>query len=119
MSYDISLCCPVSGKVIELETPHHMRGGTYRVGGTEELSLNITYNYSPFYYKLIDDQKGIRWLYGQTAAQTIPKLECAVAQLGSDMDSDYWKPTEGNAKAALIQLLAMAKMRPDGVWDGD
>lgn len=27
--------------------------------------------------------------------------------------------TKGNAKRALLQLLAMARMRPDGVWDGD
>lgn len=26
---------------------------------------------------------------------------------------------EGNAKRALLQLLTMARMRPDGVWDGD
>lgn len=31
----------------------------------------------------------------------------------------YWEATEGNAKRALLQLLAMARMRPDGVWDGD
>lgn len=36
-----------------------------------------------------------------------------------DVDTDYWKPTEGNAKRALLQLLAMAKIRPDGIWDGD
>ena len=33
--------------------------------------------------------------------------------------SDYWHATEGNAKRALYGLLAFAKMRPDGVWDGD
>ena len=31
----------------------------------------------------------------------------------------YWKATEGNAKRPLIQLRAMAQMRPDGVWYGD
>ena len=39
--------------------------------------------------------------------------------LGDDVDDDYWKPTEGNAKRALYGLLAMAQMRPDGVWGGD
>lgn len=24
-----------------------------------------------------------------------------------------------NAKAALRQLIALARLRPDGVWDGD
>ena len=47
-------------------------------------------------------------------------LEKAIAALGDDVDdSDYWNATEGNAKRALYGLLAFAKMRPDGVWDGD
>ena len=36
MSYDISLTDPVTGETLELDTPHHMRGGTYAVGGTTE-----------------------------------------------------------------------------------
>jgi hypothetical protein len=43
----------------------------------------------------------------------------AIAKLNDDVDQNYWKPTEGNAKKALTQLLALAKMRPDGVWRGD
>ena len=35
--------------------------------------------------------------------------------LGDDTDPDYWEPTDGNAKRALIQLRTMAKMRPDAV----
>mgnify|MGYP003314597788 CR=1 FL=1 len=27
-----------------------------------------------------------------------------------------YMPTEENAKRALIQLLTMARLRPDGVW---
>lgn len=47
-------------------------------------------------------------------------LEKAISALGDDVDdSDYWHATEGNAKRALYGLLALAKMRPDGVWDGD
>ena len=34
-------------------------------------------------------------------------------------NSDYWTATEGNAKRALYGLLSFAKMRPDGIWDGD
>ena len=33
--------------------------------------------------------------------------------------SDYWKATAANALRPLHQLIAMAKLRPDGVWDGD
>ena len=47
-------------------------------------------------------------------------LEKAISALGDDVDDgDYWHATEGNAKRALYGLLAFAKMRPDGVWDGD
>ena len=46
MSYDIRLCDPVTGDVINLDHPHLMRGGTYAMAGTTELWLNVTYNYS-------------------------------------------------------------------------
>ena len=42
-------------------------------------------------------------------------IEALIAQT----DDDYWTATEGNAKRPLLQLLAMAKMRPDGIWNGD
>lgn len=105
VSYDISLNDPVTKEVIELDNPHFIRGGTYAVNGTTELWLNVTWNYAVFYYR--DDvfgKDGIRTIYGMT---------------GDDTDEDYWKATEGNAKRPLCQLLAMAKMCPDGIWDGD
>lgn len=119
MSYDIYLCDPVTSDVLLCSTPHNIAGGTYAVGGTQELWLNITYNYSRFYYR--DDvfgEKGIRTIYGMTGAESIPVLQKAIAALGNDVDNDYWKPTEGNAKRALCGLLAFAQLRPDGVWAG-
>ena len=118
MSYDIELCHPVTGEVLILETPHHMRGGTYCVGGEQRACLNVTYNYAPFFYAHMGE-KGIRSIYGMTGAESIPVLRDAASKLSNDVDDDYWKATEGNAKAALLQLLALAQMRPDGVWDGD
>lgn len=32
---------------------------------------------------------------------------------------DYWEPTAANAIKPLHQLIALAKMRPDCIWDGD
>jgi hypothetical protein len=32
---------------------------------------------------------------------------------------DYWLPTAANALRPLYQLVALAKMRPDCIWDGD
>lgn len=120
MSYDISLNDPVTGDVIELDNPHFMQGGTYAANGTTELWLNVTWNYGALYRR--DDvfgKDGIRAIYGMTGSESIPVLEKAISALGDDTDADYWKATEGNAKRPLCQLLAMAKMRPDGIWSGD
>jgi hypothetical protein len=117
LSYDIELRDPVTNKVLKLDAPHHMRGGTYCVGGTTDVCLNVTYNYSTILYRVIDG--GIRGLYGKTGAESIPLLKTAIAQLGDDTDPDYWEATEGNVKAALLKVLALAQMRPDGVWAGD
>jgi hypothetical protein len=118
MSYDIDLVDPITKKVLLLDENHHMTGGTYAVGGTRECCLNITYNYSGHYYRLMGE-KGIRTIYGMTGAESIPVLETAAEALGDDVSDDYWEPTEGNAKRAVLQLIALAKMRPDGVWAGD
>lgn len=118
MGYAISLTDPVTHETLLCDSPHQMRGGTYAMGGTCELWLSVTYNYAPIYRRVLPGQS-IRSLYGMTGAASIPVLESAIAQLGDDVDDDYWKATEGNAKRALFHLLAMAKMRPDGVWDGD
>lgn len=118
MSYDIWLVDPVTKERLETDAPHQMRGGTYALGGTTRLHLNITYNYSPLYYRAFGE-KGIRTIYGMTGADSIHVLQAAAAQLGDETDSDYWKATEGNAKRPLYQLIALAKMRPDGVWEGD
>ena len=97
-----------------------MRGGTYAMYGTTELWLNVTYNYAKIFYREdVFGEEGIRSIYGKTGLESIPMLEKAIAALGNDVSSDYWEPTEGNAKRALINLLTMAKMRPDGIWDGD
>ena len=117
MSYDIELVDPVTKESLELEVPHHMRGGTYAMGGTTRAHLNVTYNYYPHLVHVGPD--GIRSIYGKTGAESIQMLEDAAAQLGDETDPDYWKPTEGNAKRALLQLAALAKMRPDGIWAGD
>lgn len=118
MSYDISLCDPVTRQTLTVDQPHQIRGGTYALGGTQELWLNVTWNYAPIFYRVMGE-KGIRTIYGMTGAESIPVLKHAVSQLKDDVSNDYWEKTEGNAKRALCGLLAFATMRPDGVWDGD
>ena len=117
MSYDVCLKDPVTKKILELDSPHHMRGGTYAVGGTKMAELNVTYNYAPVLYRVLPE--GIRGLYGKSGAETIPLLKTAIEGLQDDVSEDYWDCTEGNVKRSLTQLLSLAQMRPDGVWDGD
>lgn len=117
MSYDISLCDPVTGDVLYADAPHDMRCGTYRVGWTTELSLNITYNYAKYYCRNdVFGSAGIKSIYGMSGAESIPLISKAIMALGDDVSADYWAATEGNAKIPLYLLLDMAKMRPDGVW---
>ena len=118
MSYDISLVDSVTKETLEVETPHLLQGGTYAVGGTTEAWLNVTYNYAKHFYRVFGE-KGIRTIYGMTGAESIPVIKNAMSQLKDDVDPDYWKSTEGNAKRALAGLLALAQLRPDGVWEGD
>ena len=140
MSYDISLTDPVTHERIKLDELHYMQGGTYVVGGTTEMWLNITYNYARWYYKpgvfakTKESSKGIRTIYGMTGAESIPVLKRAIKKLeGMTVDisekerrdceeqgcTGYWLPTRANAIRPLYQLLALAQMRPDGVWRGD
>lgn len=118
MSYDIRLCDPVTRETLLTGFPHDMRGGTYQLGGTRELWLNVTYNYAKHYARVFDGG-GIRDIYGMTGAESIPILEEAASKLGDDATDRYWDATEGNAKRPLLQLAAMARIRPDGIWDGD
>jgi hypothetical protein len=79
MSYDISLCDPVTHETLEVDDTHFVAGGTRSIGGTKELWLNITYNYGKHFRR--DDvlgSKGIRSIYGKTGAESIPMLEKAI-----------------------------------------
>ncbi len=135
MSYDISLVDPVTRETLTMDAPHQMRGGTYAIGGTDEMWVNITYNYARWYYKdYAFGEKGIRSIYGLSGAESIPVLKKAISGL-EDSDEElpyeeakscfeqgatgYWLPTRTNAIRPLYQLLALAQMRPDGVWEGD
>lgn len=136
MSYDIELCDPITHETLELDAPHQMRGGTYALNGTKEAWLNVTYNYASWYYQpgVFPGEKGIRTIYGKSGAESIPILEQAIHTLET-MEEDlsreeieehekhgatgYWMPTRENAIKPLYQLLAMARIRPNGVWEGD
>lgn len=140
MSYDITLKDPVTHEIIEFDEPHQMRGGMYAIGDIREAWLNITYNYANYYYdaaegddrffgKLWYDEPknlGIRGIYGKTGAESIPMLQEMIERIKPMPDEEcsadckgYWKPTAENAIRPLHYLIAMAQLRPDGIWDGD
>jgi hypothetical protein len=118
MSYDIYLKDPDSGITIEMDSRHYLKGGNYALGGTTEAWLNVTYNYAKIFRRVLGDE-GIRSIYDTTGQDSLPLLTKAIDQLGDDVHPDYWEPTEGNAKHALISLRTLAEMRPDGIWNGD
>lgn len=117
MSYNVRLKCGECGRTMRVD-PHELKGGTYQIGPCEEAWLNVTYNYSRLFGRVLGE-KGIRTIYGMTGAGSIPVLSAAIDALGDDVDPDYWNPTEGNARSALINLRALAEMAPTGVWDGN
>lgn len=77
-------------------------GGTYVMGGSSEADLNVTYNYSPHYYRVLGLEDGFRSLNGMKAEDAIPILTKGIEALNDETDPDYWEPTEGNAKVALV-----------------
>ena len=118
MSYDLSLVNPTTHEVLQHARGHSLRGGTYALGGTNALELNVTYNYSEHFYRVLGPE-GIRTIYGMTGLESLPLLAAAAAALGSDRDEDYWKPTEGNAQKALLDLAQLALWGLEGEWKGD
>jgi hypothetical protein len=119
MSYDIALIDPKTKQIIEFDKSHNFRGGIYSLREDYKGAwLNITYNYANHFQKVFG-KKGIRTIFGMNGYESAPLLVKAIQQLKNNVDTDYWKPTEGNAKAALIGLLHFALLRPDGIWEGD
>jgi len=125
MSYDLCLRDPNTGEAVKLQARHQWRGGTYAVGGCDTASFNVTYNYAHILQRVLGE-KGICELYGKTGAMTFDLLSKAIAELtaavelnGDGVSNDYWEATSGNVKHALMVLLDLAVMCPEGVWNGD
>ncbi|GAH37846.1 unnamed protein product [marine sediment metagenome] len=109
MSWWVSL--EKNNKSVKVE--NFTAGGTYPIGGTDEAELNITYNYSEFYYRYLDKENGLKWLHQRKAKDCIERLENAVGVLGTKQYEDYWSSTKGNAGYALNILLSWARKYPE------
>lgn len=118
MSYDIYLTDPKTKKTIVFDEKHSIAGGTQELGGTRDAWLNVTYNYAPHFYRTLGEN-GIRSIYGKTGKEAELMLRRAAADLKDDISNDYWEPTEGNAKRALLDLAKLSRMAPEGVFAGD
>ena len=121
MSWWVSL---VDENEVPLKVSAFQAGGTYVAGGSTDAELNITYNYSKLFARHLHEDR-LRWLHGKTGAETAQQLQVAVLTLSmeggalhgtSRPDRDYWKPTHGNAAAALNILKTWALLHPHGVW---
>lgn len=117
MSHDLYLVDPVTRVTLEAAEPHDEAGGTYALGGTTALWMNVTFNYATHMWATLGDG-GLKTLEGQTAADSLPRLEAAVAALGTEApSSNYWDATQGNARRALEGLVRLARMAPPtAVW---
>lgn len=113
MSYDLCLK-ELQWTTCTLPEEHDIKGGTYALGGTTEAWLNVTYNYGKHFHKVL--KGGIKAIEGLTGKESCPLLQNAADQLGDDTTDDYWEPTEGNAKQALLNLIKLAELCPNGVW---
>lgn len=110
-----------SGATLTLPEGSHSEGGTYVLGGTDECTLNVTYNYGKPIAKAqqaagYTPEGMISLLDGLTGEESARVLSELVAELGTEESPDYWEPTEGNARKALALLLLMAQAFPEGVW---
>jgi len=140
MSYDLGLypTKDINEDTEAVSVEHFSEGGTQPLYGTDKAELNITYNYSFFYYHFLDKKDGLRWLYGKQAKDCIERLEKAVEILGTNRyvrhlkgwsfkrednsdyeEYDYWCPTAGNAGYALNILLTWARNNPEAYFSGD
>lgn len=84
------------------------------MGGTTELWLSVTYNYSDAFQKAFEQPDGIWCLNGKPCMTAISMISAAMKRLGDDVTDRYWDATEGNAKKALASLLQLCALGCDG-----
>lgn len=113
MSYWVYVEDP-EGNTCHSDAPLTVRGGTYAIGNTA-LELNVTYNYSKYFYQVLEG--GLRSLNGLAVVDTVTNLRKATEALAGKPSNNYWDATEGNAKAALEDVLKLAEFAPkDSIW---
>lgn len=119
MSYDIIFRDPATGKAIKKPAAllDNSVSSIHAIGGdpaaSEQMWMSPTYNYSGIFEKYGIHPKDD--LDGKTAAEVAEKLRAAIPRMGDDVNSDYWKATEGNAKRVALRLLAWCALAPEAI----
>lgn len=116
MSYSIKL---VDSNGITVPVERHSEGANQVIGGSTAAEIDITYNYSWYFYRHLDAELGIRWLYDKRAGRCVIVLNAAIVALGTEQDGDYWCKSPGNAGYALSVLRRWAIDNPDAMFRGD
>ena len=93
-----------------MEVPLFCEGGTYAIGGDTVASLNVTYNYGVHYWRVLGTKEGLKSLDGLRPEEALEYLERGVEALGDEVDGDYWKASEGNAKRPLVILAEWCRL---------
>lgn len=146
MSYDIELKNKVTGETATMRHPQYVRGGNVpaklnpMTGELEqaeqiEANINITYNYSRYYYEATDGdprfahdevsayysdgtqgpiktEYGIRGLYGKTPAESIPMLMDMITKIKQKYtdENGEWIETE---RTKTLYYLKNGKKIPE------
>lgn len=113
VSYNVYLCD--GGKSVIVQDESH-KVASHESGLAE---LEIPHENARYFWGAFGQERGIRYLYGKRAIDTIPLLERAIEILGTEQDDNPWKGTPGNAGYTLSILLGWARRFPNAVWEGD
>ena len=133
-AHDEVSCYYADGTKGPIETEYGIRGiygksGAESIPMLEDMIRRITEKYQKDGEWIETERTKARW-YDENGnevedpfhmilqGKNVTKEEYTVMVSEGDTD-DYWEATAVNAIKPLHQLIAMAKMRPDGVWDGD
>ncbi len=79
--------------------------------------VEVSYNFSPFYYQAFDKKLGLMWLHGKQANTCVRKLGRAVKKLGTERTDNPRESAAENAGYLLALLLKWAKEHPKAILE--
>lgn len=107
MGYDISL--EKNGETAKLNRPMELKGSVYAIGGSDEASYSITFNYSGFYKDTFEAPDGIGCLNGLSYSDGLVKIARAISKLSDE----NLPPTIEELRQEEAQCIAELEARKD------